>query len=75
VLSSLHNNFLATLNETWSDYIAVVDDIQAVFWYMEKYYALRNNLENVHNLGPIIFRDQVFIQPNMLTAGVLGFAN
>ncbi|CAB1326701.1 unnamed protein product [Coregonus sp. 'balchen'] len=49
VLNSLNNNFLQTLNQAWNDHQTAMDRV----------YVQQNNVENVYNLGLIIFRDQV----------------
>ncbi|XP_032830819.1 cullin-3 isoform X2 [Petromyzon marinus] len=59
VLNSLNNNFLQTLNQAWNDHQTSMVMIRDILMYMDRVYVLQNNVENVYNLGLIIFRDQV----------------
>uniref|UniRef100_A0A8C1J468 Cullin 3a n=1 Tax=Cyprinus carpio TaxID=7962 RepID=A0A8C1J468_CYPCA len=59
VLHSLNNNFLQTLNQAWNDHQTAMVMIRDILMYMDRVYVQQNNVENVYNLGLIIFRDQV----------------
>lgn len=59
VLESLHNNFLQTLNQAWNDHQTSMSMIKDVLMYVDRVYVQQNNVDNVYNLGLIIFRDQV----------------
>jgi len=59
VLTSLHNNFLQTLNQAWNDHQTSMVMIRDILMYMDRVYVQQNNVDNVYNLGLIIFRDQV----------------
>jgi cullin 3 len=59
VLDSLHNNFLQTLNQAWNDHQTSMVMIRDILMYMDRVYVQQNNVDNVFNLGLIIFRDQV----------------
>lgn len=59
VLASLHNNFLQTLNQAWNDHQTSMVMIRDILMYMDRVYVQQNNVDNVYNLGLIIFRDQV----------------
>lgn len=59
VLDSLHNNFLQTLNQAWNDHTTSMTMIRDILMYMDRVYVQQNNVDNVYNLGLIIFRDQV----------------
>ncbi|XP_033207109.1 cullin-3 isoform X2 [Belonocnema kinseyi] len=59
VLNSLHNNFLQTLNQAWNDHQTSMVMIRDILMYMDRVYVQQNNVDNVYNLGLIIFRDQV----------------
>lgn len=59
VLKSLHNNFLMTLNQAWNDHQTSMVMIRDILMYMDRVYVLQNDVDNVYNLGLIIFRDQV----------------
>ena len=59
VLASLQNNFLQTLNHAWNDHQTSMVMIRDILMYMDRVYVQQNNVENVYNLGLIIFRDQV----------------
>ncbi|KAF7991879.1 hypothetical protein HCN44_010680 [Aphidius gifuensis] len=59
VLDSLHNNFLQTLNQAWNDHTTSMTMIRDILMYMDRVYVQQNSVDNVYNLGLIIFRDQV----------------
>ncbi|GBP71052.1 Cullin-3-B [Eumeta japonica] len=59
VLHSLHNGFLQTLNNAWTDHQTSMVMIRDILMYMDRVYVLQNEVDNVYNLGLIIFRDQV----------------
>ncbi|XP_068211557.1 cullin-3 [Palaemon carinicauda] len=59
VLASLQNNFLLTLNYAWNDHQTSMVMIRDILMYMDRVYVHQNNVDNVYNLGLIIFRDQV----------------
>lgn len=59
VLRSLHNNFLQTLNQAWNDHQTSMVMIRDILMYMDRVYVQQHDVDNVYNLGLIIFRDQV----------------
>lgn len=59
VLRCLHNNFLPTLNQAWNDHQTSMVMIRDILMYMDRVYVQQNDVDNVYNLGLIIFRDQV----------------
>ncbi|XP_008211567.1 cullin-3 isoform X2 [Nasonia vitripennis] len=59
VLESLYNNFLQTLNQAWNDHQTSMVMIRDILMYMDRVYVQQNNVDNVFDLGLIIFRDQV----------------
>lgn len=59
VLRCLHNNFLQTLNQAWTDHQTSMVMIRDILMYMDRVYVQQNDVDNVYNLGLIIFRDQV----------------
>lgn len=59
VLDSLNNNFLQTLNKAWNDHQTSMVMIRDILMYMDRVYVQQNNVDNVYNLGLMIFRDQV----------------
>ncbi|KAK9872993.1 hypothetical protein WA026_020340 [Henosepilachna vigintioctopunctata] len=59
VLRCLHNNFLMTLNQAWNDHQTSMVMIRDILMYMDRVYVQQNDVDNVYNLGLIIFRDQV----------------
>lgn len=59
VLRCLHNNFLQTLNQAWVDHQTSMVMIRDILMYMDRVYVTQNDVDNVYNLGLIIFRDQV----------------
>nr|XP_032510695.1 cullin-3 isoform X2 [Danaus plexippus plexippus] len=59
VLQALHNGFLQTLNNAWTDHQTSMVMIRDILMYMDRVYVQQNDVDNVYNLGLIIFRDQV----------------
>lgn len=59
VENSLHNNFLQTLNQAWVDHQTSMIMTRDILMYMDRVYVQQNDVENVYNLGLIIFRDSV----------------
>ncbi|XP_063228534.1 cullin-3 [Bacillus rossius redtenbacheri] len=59
VLNALHNNFLQTLNQAWNDHQTSMVMIRDILMYMDRVYVQQNDVDNVYNLGLIIFRDQI----------------
>lgn len=59
VLKSLKNNFLLVLNQSWTDHQTSMVMIRDILMYMDRVYVQQNEVDNVYNLGLIIFRDQV----------------
>lgn len=59
VLRCLHNNLLQTLNQVWTDHQTSMVMIRDILMYMDRVFVKQNDLDNVYNLGLIIFRDQV----------------
>ncbi|CAB0005995.1 unnamed protein product [Nesidiocoris tenuis] len=65
VLKSLNNNFLQTLNQAWNDHQTSMVMIRDILMYMDRVYVQQNDVDNVYNLGLIIFRDQVVRYPGI----------
>lgn len=59
MLKCLNNNFLKTLNQAWNDHQTSMVMIRDILMYMDRVYVQQNDVDNVYNLGLIIFRDQV----------------
>lgn len=59
MLKSLNNNFLQTLNQAWNDHQTSMVMIRDILMYVDRVYVQQNEVDNVYNLGLIIFRDQV----------------
>jgi len=59
VLASLSNNFLGVLNAAWSDHQTSMVMIRDILMYMDRVYVHQNNVDNVYNLGLIIFRERI----------------
>lgn len=59
VLRALHNNFLLTLNQAWNDHQTSMVMIRDILMYMDRVYVQQNDVDNVYNLGLVVFRDQV----------------
>lgn len=63
VLRALNNHFLQTLNIAWNDHQTSMVMIRDILMYMDRVYVQQNNVDNVYNLGLMIFRDQVVRHP------------
>lgn len=63
VLRAINNNLLGTLNEAWNDHQTSMVMIRDILMYMDRVYVQQNEVDNVYNLGLIIFRDQVVRDP------------
>uniref|UniRef100_X2AMG5 Cullin family profile domain-containing protein n=1 Tax=Capitella teleta TaxID=283909 RepID=X2AMG5_CAPTE len=63
VLESLNNNFLQTLNNSWNDHQTSMVMIRDILMYMDRVYVQQNSVDNVYNLGLMIFRDKVVRYP------------
>lgn len=48
-----------TLNVAWNDHQTSMVMIRDILMYMDRVYVQQNEVDNVYNLGLIIFRDQV----------------
>ncbi|XP_059221899.1 cullin-3 isoform X2 [Stomoxys calcitrans] len=59
VLESLHNNFLPKLNQAWTDHQTSMVMIRDILMYMDRVYVQNREVENVYNLGLILFRDDI----------------
>lgn len=59
VLNALNNNLLGVLNQAWNDHQTSMVMIRDILMYMDRVYVQQNDVDNVYNLGLIIFRDQV----------------
>ncbi|XP_071582811.1 cullin-3-like isoform X2 [Temnothorax nylanderi] len=59
VRRSFHNNFLQTLNLAWNNHQKSMMRIDEIVMYMDRAYVQPKDLDNVYNLGLIIFRDQI----------------
>ncbi|BFF94863.1 cullin-3-A [Drosophila madeirensis] len=59
VLESLHSNFLPKLNQAWTDHQTSMVMIRDILMYMDRVYVQQREVDNVYNLGLILFRDQV----------------
>lgn len=61
VLEALHSNFLPKLNQAWTDHQTSMVMIRDILMYMDRVYVQQREVDNVYNLGLILFRDQVGI--------------
>ncbi|KAJ6645804.1 Cullin-3 [Pseudolycoriella hygida] len=59
VANCLNDNFLLKLNQAWNDHQTSMVMIRDILMYMDRVYVQQNEVDNVYNLGLIIFRDQV----------------
>lgn len=59
VLKCMNHSFLPTLNQAWNDHQTSMVMIRDILMYMDRVYVQQNEVDNVYNLGLIIFRDQV----------------
>ncbi|XP_033759377.1 cullin-3-A-like [Pecten maximus] len=65
VLSALNNNFLQILNSAWNDHQTSMVMIRDILMYMDRVYVQQNNVDNVYNLGLMIYRDHVVRHPTI----------
>ncbi|XP_055838001.1 cullin-3 isoform X1 [Episyrphus balteatus] len=63
VLDSLHNNFLPKLNQAWNDHQTSMVMIRDILMYMDRVFVQQREVENVYNLGLIIFKEQIVRHP------------
>lgn len=63
VLNSLSNNFLQVLISAWNDHQTSMVMIRDILMYMDRVYVQQNSVDNVYNLGLMIFRDQIIRYP------------
>lgn len=73
MLKSLHNNFLQTLNQAWNDHQTSMVMIRDILMYMDRVYVQQNEVDNVYNLGLIIFRDQVSFSMLVIVCLIVSF--
>ncbi|VVC29809.1 Hypothetical protein CINCED_3A020975 [Cinara cedri] len=59
VLKALNNNFLQVLNIAWNDHQTSMVMIRDILMYMDRVYVKHNEVDNVYNLGLILFRDLI----------------
>ncbi|XP_060844607.1 cullin-3-like [Rhopalosiphum padi] len=59
VLKALNNNFLQVLNVAWNDHQTSMVMIRDILMYMDRVYVKHNEVDNVYNLGLILFRDLI----------------
>jgi len=59
VLECLHNNFLSKLSESWTDHTTSMVMIRDILMYMDRVYVVHSQLDNVYNLGVLLFRDLI----------------
>lgn len=59
VVVSLNNNFLDTLNAAWNEHQTSMVMIRDILMYMDRVYVKQNSVDNVYDLGLILFRDLV----------------
>lgn len=63
VLQALNNNFLQTLIVSWNDHQTSMVMIRDILMYMDRVYVQQTGVDNVYNLGLMIFRDQIVRNP------------
>ncbi|XP_022170052.1 cullin-3 isoform X1 [Myzus persicae] len=59
VLKALNNNFLHVLNVAWNDHQTSMVMIRDILMYMDRVYVKHNEVDNVYNLGLVLFRDLI----------------
>ena len=59
VKAAINHNFLSVLNVAWQDHTTAMVMIRDILMYMDRAYVQQNKLENVYNLGLILFREQI----------------
>lgn len=58
----MNNNFLQVLNVAWNDHQTSMVMIRDILMYMDRVYVKHNEVDNVYNLGLILFRDLVSLK-------------
>ncbi|XP_037954020.1 cullin-3-like [Teleopsis dalmanni] len=59
LIKNINNNFLFKLNQEWNDHKTSMLMIRDILMYMDRVYVEKENLQNVFNLGLILFRDEI----------------
>ncbi|XP_065299972.1 cullin-3-like [Dermacentor albipictus] len=59
VLAKVGEDFLQTLNQAWKDHQKSMTMIRGIVAYMEGSYVCQKNVDNVHTLGVLLFRDEI----------------
>lgn len=62
----MNNNFLQVLNVAWNDHQTSMVMIRDILMYMDRVYVKHNEVDNVYNLGLILFRDLVSLKIKIL---------
>ena len=65
VQTAINHNFLTVLNTAWSDHTTAMVMIRDILMYMDRAYVQQNKLENVYNLGLILFRQHILREPSV----------
>ncbi|KAH6934155.1 hypothetical protein HPB50_021054 [Hyalomma asiaticum] len=59
VLAGVEDDFLQALHQAWSDHQRSMGIISQILMYMERVYVPENNVDGVHKMGVLLFRDEV----------------
>ncbi|XP_050039779.1 cullin-3-like [Dermacentor andersoni] len=59
VLAKVGEDFLQTLNQAWKDHQTSMTMIRDIVTYLEGPYVRQSNVDNVHTLGVLLFRDEI----------------
>lgn len=59
ILKGRGDNFLSMLNQAWQDHTISMLMIRDILMYMDRVYVNYEKVENVYNMGLILFRDEV----------------
>lgn len=60
VINALNNNLLTTLNKEWADHQVAMAMIRDILMYLDRIYVESNDMDNIFNMGLVLFREKVF---------------
>ena len=57
-VSGLPNSFESKMSKSWSPHLLLIT-VLSIFFFQDRVYVQQNGVDNVYNLGLILFRDLV----------------
>lgn len=61
ILNALNHDLLTVLNKEWADHQVAMAMIRDILMYLDKIYVEPSDLENIFNMGIVLFREKVLI--------------